>query len=467
MIYFLTSLPLMMMRTFRTAVVALRRNLMRAVLTTLGIIIGIAAVIATVEIGGGVSRAIQASIADFGANNLIIIPGAASSGSHNWGEGSQLTLTADDALMIGEQSDAVHTVVPVVQTAGQVVTDDGHNWQMNQIVGTTTEYLDVRNWHDFQEGGMFTDLDLRNAARVCVIGDTLDRELFGGRTAVGKQVRIQGVALTVIGVLKAKGGDLFGNDQDNILIAPWRTIKFRLSNKAGADAVTTATGGLNTAMNSLNNLFPTGGQPLYPERSDIQLADAPAPIRFSNINLIQVTAKSADDVPAATAQIDTILRTTHRLRADQASDFQIHTMQEVSQILGTITGLLTLLLLSVAAISLVVGGVGIMNIMLVSVTERTREIGLRMSVGARGRDILLQFLVESVMLCGAGGALGILLGELASWLAVTKLMGWPAGFSPLAVAVAFGVSAAVGITFGFYPAWKASRLDPIEALRYE
>jgi ABC-type antimicrobial peptide transport system permease subunit len=450
-------------RTFRTALKALVRNPLRAMLTTLGIVIGVAAVIAMMEIGAGSSAAIQKSISSMGANVLDVRPGAASSGGVTFGSGTTTTLTPEDGEAILRECPAVRDAAPLVHTRTQVV-HGNRNWVPTFIYGSTPAYLDVQNW-TLAEGSLFTDRDVANANKVCILGRTLVRELFQGEPRVGKEIRIKNVSFRVVGVLGSKGANMMGMDQDDIILAPWTTIKYRVTGAALADA-NQSTSNSGSTVNTLSNLYP-GGQPdLYPDRSDVQAVDNPMPVRFANIDRIQVAARSTGDIPAAIREITTVLRERHRIRAGEADDFSIRDMTQMMTALSSTTAMMTNLLLSVAMISLVVGGVGIMNIMLVSVTERTREIGLRMAVGARAGDILRQFIVEAVVLCLVGGALGILLGHGGSML-VRLLLRWPVETSPVAIAAAVIVSASVGIIFGFYPAWKASRLNPIEALRYE
>ena len=448
----------------QTALRALRRNVMRAVLTTLGIVIGIGAVITMMEIGHGSSTAIQKTVASMGANQIMVFPGSSSNAGVRFGAGSSVTLTPDDAEAIARECPAVRFVAPVERDRTQLVYN-GKNWQPNFVFGTTPDYLGVRDW-PLAEGEMFSDRDVRNTSKVCVLGQTVVRELFGDEPPVGKEVRVNNIALTVVGVLAAKGASTFGSDQDDVLMAPWTTIEFRVdSNPAQGGAASSGGASLET-QNSLSALYPSEGVQLYPEKSAAQAADHPVTMRFTNIDQISASAVSAEMVPVAIEQITQVLREKHRIRPGDPDDFVVREMTEFTDQLSSISRLMATLLLSVAAISLVVGGVGIMNIMLVSVTERTREIGLRMAVGARARDILRQFLVESVLLCLAGGTLGIMLGMGSSYL-VTYFLGWPTESSPAAVVAAVIVSATVGIVFGYYPAWKASRLDPIEALRYE
>jgi ABC-type antimicrobial peptide transport system permease subunit len=452
-------------RTFKTALRGLRRNVLRAALTTLGIVIGVGAVIAMMEIGNGSSIAVQRTIASMGANNLMILPGTAASGGVSFGAGSVMTLTPQDADALAQNASAVGSVAPVVRSRTQVVYGN-HNWVPMAIYGTTPAYLQVRDWTTLAEGEAFTEREVRNASKVCLIGATLVRELFGGDSPVGKEIRIQNVAFTVIGVLERKGANMMGTDQDDVILAPWTTIKYRVTGASLANPNQSSTTTDPNAVNTLNQLYPVTQQSLYPVPSSAEQADTPQPVRFANVDQIIAAARSAPQIPAAIQQITTILRERHHLRPGADDDFNIRDMTEITKAMTSTTELMTTLLLCVAMISLVVGGVGIMNIMLVSVTERTREIGLRMAVGAEPRDILRQFLLEAVVLCLLGGAVGILLGRSSAYL-VTSLLHWPTAASVGAMITAVAVSASVGVVFGYYPAWKASRLDPIEALRYE
>jgi len=453
------------LRTLRTAMRALQRNPMRAMLTTLGIVIGVAAVIAMMEIGAGSSSAIQKAISSMGANNILIMPGASASGGISFGFGSAITLTPDDCQALLRECPDIRSAAPVVRARTQVVYGN-RNWVPASMNGTTPAFLDVREWADMAEGESFSDRDVLNGNKVCVVGQTIVRELFEGQSPLGKEIRIKNVSFRVTGVLSSKGANMMGMDQDDIIIAPWTTIKYRVSGSTLATSTQSTSSGSNSTVNTLSNLYPSAQTTLYPERSDVQAADNPLPVRFTSIDQIMVAAQSADRIPAAIQQMTRMLRERHHIRAGEPDDFNLRDMTEMNKTLSSTTVLMTNLLLCVALISLVVGGVGIMNIMLVSVTERTREIGLRMAVGARARDILWQFLVEAVVLCLAGGALGILFGHGGSYL-VRMLLRWPVQTSPTAIAAAVLVSAGVGIIFGYYPAWKASRLDPIEALRYE
>ena len=450
--------------TARTAFKALRRNPMRAMLTTLGIVIGVGAVIAMMEIGAGSSASLKKTIASMGANVLVIRPGTASSGGISFGVGTSTTLTPEDSQAILRECPAVHNAAPMVRARTQVVYGN-RNWVPNTMYGTTPAFLDLQDWSILAEGEPFSERDVLNGNRVCLLGQTLVRELFEGESPVGKEIRIKNIAFRVIGVLTPKGANMMGFDQDDVILAPWTTIKYRVT---GISLATTnqSTTASTEAVNTLSNLYPAVKDSLYPERSNVQQADNPMPVRFANIDSIMAAANNAGELSLAIEQMTGVLRERHHLRADEPDDFSIRNMAELTKTLSTTTTVMTNLLLTVAMISLVVGGVGIMNIMLVSVTERTREIGLRMAVGAQGRDILLQFLVEAVVLCLTGGAMGIILGHGGSLL-VQLLLKWPVETSPAAIVAAVLVSAGVGIIFGFYPAWKASRLDPIEALRFE
>ena len=455
-------------RTLRTSLHALRRNVMRSVLTCLGIIIGVAAVIAMMEIGQGSSSAIESTISKMGANMLMVLPGQSRSNGVSLGSGSRVTLTPDDWRAIERDCPAIKNAAPNVWARLQLVY--GHkNWEPNQMYGTTPNYLEIANWH-IAQGENFTDHDVQSAAAVCLIGQTMVHELFDGESPVGKEIRCKNVNMKVVGVLQAKGANAMGWDQDDVIMAPWTTIKYRLSNSmltnVNQSAASAAAASSLTQINTLNNLYPSSSLALYPAASPTQAADRPQPIRFPNVDRIYVTAQSAEEIPAAMHQITQVLRDRHHLRPGEDDDFEIRDMTEFSKALSSTTTLMTNLLLCVALISLVVGGVGIMNIMLVSVTERTREIGLRMAVGARAKDILRQFLIEAVLLCLMGGAAGILFGRGSSLL-VKQFLHWPTEISVPAIVAAVFVSASVGIVFGYYPAWKASRLDPIEALRYE
>jgi ABC-type antimicrobial peptide transport system permease subunit len=357
----------------------------------------------------------------------------------------------------------------MVRARAQIVYGN-RNWVPEQINGTTPSYLAVRDWQNMASGEMFTDRDVRNGNKVCVIGNTVKRNLFFDATAIGKEIRINNVSFRVLGVLGRKGANMMGMDQDNLVLAPWTTLKYRVSGTTLTNTNQSASSGSSSAtssdaVNTLSNLYPTTTS-RYLSRSSLQTANYPQPVRFTNVDQILVKAISGTKVKQAISQITEILRERHRLRAGSDDDFSIRDMAEMIQMFSSTTRSMSTLLLVVALISLVVGGVGIMNIMLVSVTERTREIGLRMAVGARSYHILRQFLAEAVVLCLVGGAMGIVVGRGTSILVRWKIR-WPTEASLSTIVAAVAVSISVGIAFGFYPAWKASRLDPIEALRYE
>jgi macrolide transport system ATP-binding/permease protein len=456
--------------TWRTALSALRRNKMRSVLSALGVIIAVSAVIAMTEIGQGSKAMVQQNIASMGANTLMIMPGAVATGGVNLGYGSSMTLTPQDADAIAKQCPGVLCVAPTVRARAQIVRGN-HNMVPNQISGTTPSFLPLRDWEKMECGKMFTDRDVQSGNKVCVIGATNAKTLFPNENPLGKEIRINNVPFQVVGVLGKKGANMMGMDQDDIVLAPWTTIKYRVSGSAltntnqSSSASSGSSSSVSTSVNTLSNIYPTATD-LYISRTSTETANTPQPVRFENVDVIQVKAKSAEEVNSAIDQITKLLRKRHHLREGAEDDFNVRDMTEMSKMMTSTTEAMSMLLLAVAMISLVVGGVGIMNIMLVSVTERTREIGLRMAVGARSHHIMRQFLVESVVLCLVGGAIGILFGRAVSILVRWKAH-WPTEASLSMIFAAVAVSVGVGIIFGFYPAWKASRLDPIEALRYE
>jgi len=398
----------------RVGVQALSRNRMRSGLTVLGIVIGVAAVIATLAIGQGARAAVQAQIRALGANTLTVLPGTITASGARSGMGSTTTLTPDDAVAIKAECPAIEAVAPAVRTVAQVVFGN-MNWS-TAIQGTTPEFVFVRQW-PVANGVFITDSDVRGAAKVCVLGQNVAQQLFAGADPVGQTVRIKDMPFRVVGVLTAKGGQGFGGNQDDIVIVPITTVQRKL-------------------------------------------------MAITYVQSIAVSAVGEKEVNDASSQITDLLRQRHRIRADADADFFIFTQQEIANSAEATSKVMTLLLASIAAVSLLVGGIGIMNIMLVSVTERTREIGIRRAIGARRRDILMQFLVESAFLALAGGALGVALGIGAAVL-ITQFARWPTLIQPAAVALAFGFASVVGVFFGFYPAHRASRLDPVDALRYE
>jgi macrolide transport system ATP-binding/permease protein len=451
--------------TFKIAVSALRRNVLRSFLTTLGIIIGVAAVIAMMEISTGATTAIHKTISTMGANTLLVLPGTVRTGGVTMGSGTATTLTPDDAEAILRECPSVRCVAPVVHAGGNTqVVFGNRNWSPRYVVGSTPSFLQARDWTEMFLGEPFTEQDVRRGSRVCLIGQTVAGELFGDRSAVGQEVRINSEPFKVIGVLRRKGANLMGRDQDDILLTPWTTLKYRII--GGRLAASGSRRTISARPGDSNYPYHCDPPQLYPSRSAEQQANTPQPIRITNVDQILAQAVSNNRVPVAMQEIAELLAVRHAVQPGAEEDFRIRDLAEVSKALKTTIHLLSGLLLSVALISLVVGGVGIMNIMLVSVTERTREIGLRMAVGASPRDILRQFLIEGITLCLLGGFMGIVVGRGSSLL-IGHLLGWPTEPSLLAALAAVTVSVTVGLTFGYYPALKASRLDPIEALRYE
>ncbi|MDD3885254.1 MAG: ABC transporter permease [Victivallaceae bacterium] len=450
-----------MIGTIIVALKALRRNPMRAMLTTLGIVIGIAAVIAMMEIGSGSSNSIRKSIEKMGANCIMVMPGAFRMGGVSQGSGSTMSLTPEDCEAVLRECVNVGKAVPVVNARGKQAVAGNLNYSPNNIIGTGPDFLSIRNW-EIGEGRAFSDREVDERSRVCLVGATIVRELFNGQSPIDCELRIQNVTFKVIGVLKSKGANMMGGDEDDVVIAPWTTVRLRVTGLKYGSATSTT----SKAATTPSELYPGSGVALYPEEKDNLRTDTLLIPRFIQIDQIVLTATAPERVDAAIGELTALLRERHKLKPEDADDFWIRNSAEFMTTITNTSKVMTNLLLCVALISLVVGGVGIMNIMLVSVTERTREIGLRMAVGARSTDILRQFLIESITLCLVGGAIGIMLGHGAALLVESQL-GWPIESSPGAVAAAVIVSAGVGIVFGFYPAWKASRLDPIDALHYE
>jgi putative ABC transport system permease protein len=403
--------------SLKIALRALRTNKMRSFLTMLGIIIGIAAVIAMVAIGSGASKIVSEQIASIGSNILLVLPGSVTSGGMRMGAGSIQTLTYQDAVAIQKECPSVSLAAPTIREGAQAVYGN-MNWSTG-IMGITPEYLAVREWPIF-EGRNFTSTDVEGATKVALLGRTVADNLFGAEDPVGKIIRIKNVPFTVIGVLERKGQSPQGTDQDDIIYVPLRTAQRKL----------------------FGSEFP------------------------DSVRAIMVQAKSEQDLGAAEEEVTQLLNQRHRIGPGRESDFTVRNLSEILSVAEQSSKAMSLLLGAVASISLIVGGIGIMNIMLVSVTERTREIGIRMAIGAKERDILLQFLTEAVLLTVIGGIIGIALGVGGAKI-VAVFFQWPVLISPTAILIAFVFSGAVGIFFGFYPARKAAALNPIEALRYE
>ncbi len=392
---------------------AISRNKLRSFLTMLGIVIGVGCVIAVVSIGNGATKSVENTINSLGTNYIMVFPGASTQSGARIFTGNS-TLTPEDADALKAECNNIAYVSPTVRSAGQLVAGE-LNWGTS-VQGVSTDYPLIRSWNVAQ-GSFFTDQDVKSAAKVAVLGQTVVDNLFPNGDAAGQIIRIKNVPFKVAGVLEKKGGNMMGQDQDDTVIAPYTTVMKRLSGK-------------------------------------------------TKIDMIQVSAVSADQVQEAQTCIDSVLKQRHRIPPNGDADFMMRSQEEIAQTQAQSMGILRTLLLSIAAISLLVGGIGIMNIMLVSVTERTREIGIRMAIGAKGRHVLLQFLFEAVTLAIVGGLIGVALGIGASTL-VGRLLNWPIVVTPMSVVISFGVAAFVGVFFGFYPARKASRLDPIDALRYE
>jgi ABC-type antimicrobial peptide transport system permease subunit len=376
-----------------------------------------------------------------------------------------MTLTPHDCDAIITGCSAVQAASPIVRTGSQLVYGD-KNYQAGSVQGVSTDFLTIRDWAVMAEGEPFTEHDVASSTCVCDVGQTVKRELFGNRSPVGKTMRMNGVNFRILGVLTPKGANMMGQDQDDTVLAPWTAIKFRVNGSGGGGGGGSSSS-ISTAVNTASALFPAS-TPLYPTASSTEQADTPQPVKFANIQQIIVGVVNSKQIQPAIDQITYLLEERHHINVakGQPDDFTIRNTSELNTALSATSDNMTNLLLGVALISLIVGGVGIMNIMLVSVTERTREIGLRMAVGARGRDILRQFLIEAIVLCLIGGLLGILVGRGSSVL-IHYFKNWPTKASVPAIIAAVLVSATTGIIFGYYPAWKASRLDPIEALRYE
>ncbi len=405
--------------TLKVALAALRVNKLRSALTMLGIIIGVGAVITMVAVGAGAQARVEDQIKSLGSNLIIVLSGNFTLGGARLGSGSQLTITEDDAYALQREVAGVQAAAPALRGSGQVVFGNS-NWA-TQIQGTTPEFLEARQW-DVVSGRAFDQAHVDGAAKVVLLGQTVAKSLFGEADPVGETVRIRRVPHQVVGLLDRKGQSMIGQDQDDIVLIPITTARKRV----------------------------LGGQQ----------------VKSRNVNSITVRARDGAAMPEVEQEMRDLLRQRHRLSANQEDDFFLRNLSEVLAAQEASSKVLAYLLAAIASVSLVVGGIGIMNIMLVSVTERTREIGLRMAVGARGRDILTQFLVEAVTLALIGGLAGIVIGGAAA-VAVGQLAGWRTEVSAASVLLAVGFSGAIGVFFGFYPARKAARLAPIEALRHE
>ena len=400
--------------TFNLALRALQRNKMRSTLTMLGIVIGVGAVVAMVGIGNGAKSQVEAQIATLGQNVILIFPGSVATGGVQSGSGGMGTLKLEDAKAIAEEVADVLAVSPGTRVSSQLGYGN-QNWATS-VNGESPEYFEIRQW-DITSGAGFTEQDVRSAAKVAVIGATVARQLFGEEDPIGQIMRVRNVPFQIIGVLRAKGTSVMGSDQDDIVIVPYTTVMKRLSGT-------------------------------------------------TNLRMISVQCASEERTAAVVQNITDLMRQRHRLGPDRENDFMVRSQQEIAEMATATSRVLRLLLGAIASVSLIVGGIGIMNIMLVSVTERTREIGIRIALGAHGADILSQFLIEAVTLSSLGGILGILIGLGTSTL-LSRFAGWPTLTSVDAIVVAFLFSAAVGVFFGLYPAKKAAALDPIDALRYE
>ncbi len=402
---------------FKVAVRAIFRNKTRSLLTCLGIIVGIAAVIAVMAIGQGAQTMMVKEISSMGNNLVMVFPERRNQGAVSGGMGQGQTMTAGDAEAIKKElSHLVQGVSPQVRTSVQMMYA-AKNWSGN-VQGVSTDILGISNWV-VQEGRFFTEDEERLSARVCVVGTTVRKNLFDGEDPVGKTIRLKNMTFKVIGVLGPKGANNWGQDQDDVVMAPYTSVQ------------------------------------RYLQRS-----------KFRNINMMNLSLVTMDDLEEAKREVGALLRQRHHLADYQDDDFETRDTTEIMNTIGSVTGLMTVLLTAVAAISLLVGGIGIMNIMLVSVTERIKEIGLRMAIGATPANILMQFLLEAVVLSTVGGAVGVVVG-IAGAQTIGSVKGWPILIQTGSTIGAFAFSAVVGMFFGFYPAWRASKLNPIDCLRYE
>lgn len=444
---------------------ALQRNKLRAALTMLGIFIGVAAVIAMVAVGDGARYSVQQQIQSLGTNLLIILPGATTSNGVRAGFGSTSTLTVEDAGAIAKEVNGVEAVSYMDRQVAQVVYGN-HNWSTS-ISGTTPEYLTIRDW-PVAKGRAFTDEETQGAAPVCLLGQTVVNNLFAeGENPIGATIRVKNFPLRVVGILSVKGQSTYGQDQDDVVLTPFYTAQRKVLGTSQVSAtVATSTG--NGSSNPLFNPYagvPTTNQ-VYSSASALLNPFGNTPQITGVVNNIYVKASDPKVVDTALAEIQDLLHRRHRIQPNQDDDFSVRSLNEIAQASENASKVMTLLLAAVASISLLVGGIGIMNIMLASILERTREIGLRRAVGARQSDIVRQFVVESTMISVAGGTIGVVLGFFISRL-IAWLAGWSTIVTPGSVALAFLVSISVGLIFGIYPATKAARLDPVEAIRYE
>lgn len=457
----------LILRQIGAAFISLRRNILRSLLTMLGIVIGVAVVITMMEIGAGASKSIKSSISNMGTNVMMIWPSAVKTAGISSGSGGTVTLTEGDCDAIAAECRSVQAVTPSLSRRGIQAIAGNRNWTPFVVYSGNENYFTVQSWGEPASGRYFTRREVDVAACVCVIGQTVKDELFPGQEAVGQDLRLNSVLFRIIGVLPHKGANMMGMDQDDTVIVPWKTMRNRLSRSGSSATGSSGSSSSSTSTtSSTSDVYPESSTTIYPERDSVQAQNYPLPVRFNNVNQITVSAKTPEQVADAMEQISEVLRRRHNIPPGGEDDFSIRDMSEMLKTMTATSGLMTTLLLIVAMLSLVVGGVGIMNIMLVSVTERTREIGLRMAVGARGSRILSQFLTESVLLCLMGGLVGIGVGRCAS-LIIARVLGWPVSVSAGAILLSAGVSAFIGVVFGFYPAWRASRLNPIDALRHE
>ncbi len=449
-----------------TCINALIRNPMRAMLTVLGIVIGIAAVVAIMEIGNGSKKQIADQMAGLGADVINVFSASTRTAGVSGGMNTRASIYAEDAdAIMKECSDTVLTATPVVRASAQVIVGN-KNWNPNSIMGGNENYLDIEGW-EVASGTAFTKEHVEKSARVCLIGSTIARELFDGQDPIGQDIRIKDVMFTVIGVLATKGADMGGNDKDDCIILPWSSIRTRLKG-ASNEATISKGGAANSSSVSSTDTFSTSAVDFYPGTgNDLQpYTSAPHPLRTVTVDFVSVKVRDVKTIPQTMDDMAAVLRRQHRLEPGVLDDFNLRDRAQFTKMVTSTADTMSTLLIAVAMISLVVGGVGIMNIMMVSVTERTREIGLRMAVGARPRDIMWQFLLEAVLLCLTGGILGIALGRTISLIVAAKT-GLPVESSPAAMLLAVSVSAVIGIVFGWYPAYKASKLDPIDALHHE